>query len=336
MGEELSMDFVQGLNVKDPPRHVQSGLPNSNLQTTFEEESKDRPVDGEVQDYNSSQQAQNPDSGVHQIANSANAESFPKTVLAQQKLDHGPQKTVVGKSPQLSTGTQRAIEKVLKESLRKMGIVPQFHQDNKPENSAENLLQSTAMNRADSNAGNTHFSFSDLGAGSASNSKQNEIFVTAQWRLKEPPAYTGAASDAVYVWTSLVRQYFVSMQGSPQQEVDFAANFLRSTAHEWYLRYEKRNGNRPPRDWPTFQQALLDRFGSNIRAQEAQSRLMNISQGKRAVREYTSEFETLIGRMTTQDEATWLNVYIWGLQTTSGESRGSQIPAYHCSGVGSC
>lgn len=41
---------------------------------------------------------------------------------------------------------------------------------------------------------------------------------------------------------------------------------------------------------------------------------MNISQGKRIVREYTSEFETLLGRLTTRDEATWLNVYIWGLQ----------------------
>ena len=41
---------------------------------------------------------------------------------------------------------------------------------------------------------------------------------------------------------------------------------------------------------------------------------MNISQGKRTVRKYISEFETLLGRMTTQDEATWLNAYIWGLQ----------------------
>ena len=41
---------------------------------------------------------------------------------------------------------------------------------------------------------------------------------------------------------------------------------------------------------------------------------MNISLGKRTVREYASEFETLLGRLTTQDEATWLNVYIWGVQ----------------------
>ena len=28
MGEKLSMDSVQGLNVKEPVGHVQSGLPN--------------------------------------------------------------------------------------------------------------------------------------------------------------------------------------------------------------------------------------------------------------------------------------------------------------------
>ena len=179
------------------------------LQTTFKEESKDRPADGEVQDYNSSQQSQNLDSGVHQMANVANAESFPQTVPAQQKLDQGPQKTVVGKSPQLSSGTQRAIQKVLEESLRKTGIAPQSHQDNKPKNSSENLLQSTAKNKAGSNAGNTHFSFPNLGGGSPSNAEQKQIFATAQWRPKEPPAYTGAASDDVYLWTSLVRHVMV-------------------------------------------------------------------------------------------------------------------------------
>ena len=84
IGEKSSMDFVQGPNVKKPAGHVQSGLPFFNLQTTFQEESKDRPVDGEVQDYNSSQQAQNLDPGVHQMANAANAESFPQTVPVQQ------------------------------------------------------------------------------------------------------------------------------------------------------------------------------------------------------------------------------------------------------------
>lgn len=41
---------------------------------------------------------------------------------------------------------------------------------------------------------------------------------------------------------------------------------------------------------------------------------MNILHGKRIVYKYTSEFETLLGRMTIQDEATWLKIYIWELR----------------------
>ena len=92
------------------------------------------------------------------------------------------------------------------------------------------------------------FTCPNLSAGSVPNAEGKQIFATAKWRPKEPPAYTGAASDDVYLWTSLVRQYFVFMRGSPQQEVAFAATLLRGTAHEWYLGYEKRIGNQPPRD----------------------------------------------------------------------------------------
>ena len=41
MGERLLVDVVQSLYVKEPIGHAQSGLPVFNLQTTFEEESKD-------------------------------------------------------------------------------------------------------------------------------------------------------------------------------------------------------------------------------------------------------------------------------------------------------
>ena len=90
--------------------------------------------------------------------------------------------------------------------------------------------------------------------------------------------------------------------------------------------YERRNGNQPPQDWPTMQQAILDRFGSNIRAQEAHATLLTISQGKRSVRDYTSEFETLLGRLSTQDETTWKNMYIWGLQRYLAEAVALKYP----------
>ena len=41
---------------------------------------------------------------------------------------------------------------------------------------------------------------------------------------------------------------------------------------------------------------------------------MIISQGQRLVRDYASQFETLLGRLDSYDEAMMLNQFIWGLQ----------------------
>ena len=176
------------------------------------------------------------------------------------------------------------------------------------------MLESTAGNVPNPGPEIAQFAFSILGGNTAApNPTGQPVFATAQWRPKEPPSFSGAAHDDVYVWTSLMKQYFVFMNGSVRQEVAFAATLLRGVAHEWYTGYERRNGNQLPRDWPTLMQAILERFGSNIRAQEALSHLMNISQGKRSVREYTSEFETLLGRLSTRDERTWKDMCVWGL-----------------------
>ena len=104
------------------------------------------------------------------------------------------------------------------------------------------------------------------------------------------------------------------MCGNAQQEVAFVATLLCVAAHEWYMGYERCNRNKPPWDWPTMMQAILERFVSNIRAQEAHAKLLTVSQGKRSVRDYTSEFETLLGRLSTRDEDMWKRMYVWGLQ----------------------
>ena len=95
--------------------------------------------------------------------------------------------------------------------------------------------------------------------------------------------FMGAATNGVYLWASLVRQYFVFLSGTTHQEIAFAATLHCGATHEWYMGYEKRNGNQPPRDWPTLMQAILERFGSNIREQEAHAKLLTVSQGKRSV-----------------------------------------------------
>ena len=217
-------------------------------------------------------------------------------------------RVVVNSPPRLPSGTQRAIENIVQAHMEQLGINVRSQQ------AKEGVWESTAGNVPKPGPENPQFSFPIFQEGAASSAPAQSVFATAQWRPKEPPAFTGNANDDVYLWTSLVRQYFVFMNGTARQEVAFAATLLRGAAHEWYMGYERRNGNQPPRDWPTMMQAILDRFGSNIRAQEAQAKLLTISQGKRSVREYTSEFETLLGRMSTRDEATWKNMYVWGLQ----------------------
>ena len=226
-----------------------------------------------------------------------------------------PHRVIVENPPKLPSGTKRAIVEVFQQCMRDMGYQPDGpHRSSvEAELAGEPEIVSIARNKFEGPARTQKFLFPDLARQSASQHR-GQIFATAQWRPKEPPVYKGDVSDDVYLWTSLVRQYFVFMQGTPAQEVAFAATLLRGAAHEWYQNYEKRNGNRSPQNWATLQQALTERFGSNIRAQEALSKLISISQGKRSIREYTSEFETLLGRLNTQDESTWMNVYIWGLQ----------------------
>ena len=104
---------------------------------------------------------------------------------------------------------------------------------------------------------------------------QPQLFTTATWKTKEPPCFFGCSSEDVHTWTSLVRHYLTFMGGSDAQQVAYSVTLLREHAHEWYMGYERRSRH-PPRDWASLAQALLERFGSNIRAQEAQSQLMTI------------------------------------------------------------
>ena len=216
-------------------------------------------------------------------------------------------RVIVNSPPKLPSGTQKAIEKIVQAHMERLGINARSQQEYQGER------ESMAGNVPNPGPETSQFSFPRMQGNVAPTSGQ-QIFATAQWRPKEPPMFTGAATDDVYLWTSLVKQYFVFMCGNAHQEVAFAATLLRGAAHEWYLGYEKRNGNRPPQDWPTLMQAILKRFGSNIRAQEAHAKLLTVSQGKRSVRDYTSEFETLLGRLSTRDEDTWKRMYVWGLQ----------------------
>ena len=95
-----------------------------------------------------------------------------------------------------------------------------------------------------------------------------QMFATTQWKPKEPSCYYGRSTEDVHTWTSLVRHYLTFMGGSDAQQVAYSITLLRDSAHEWYIGYERRNRH-PPRDWAQLCDLLLERFGSNIRSQEA-------------------------------------------------------------------
>ena len=229
---------------------------------------------------------------------------------------------VVTKPPSLPSGTQKVIEGIMEAYLKKIGIQ---QEPQEPEEFSRTVVGSTVGKIPNIGPETTQFSFQQMQDIVAPTQGQ-QVFATAQWKPREPPMFTGAATDDVYLWTSLVKQYFVFMRGDAQQEVAFAATLLRGAAHEWYMGYEKRNGNKPARDWPTLRQAILERFGSNIREQEAHAKLLTVSQGKRSVRDYTSEFETLLGRLSTRDEETWKRMYVWGLQPHLGKAVALKYP----------
>ena len=153
----------------------------------------------------------------------------------------------------------------------------------------------------------------------------NQSFATAAWKPKEPPCFFGRSTEDAHTWVSLVRNYLTFMSGSDSQQVAYTVTLFREAAHEWYMSFERRNRG-PPRDWAGLVAALLDRFGSNIRSQEAQSQLMSITQGQRAVREYASQFETLLGRLDSYDEGLMLNQFIWGLQPDLARSVSLHYP----------
>ena len=137
-------------------------------------------------------------------------------------------------------------------------------------------------------------------------------FATVAWKPKEPLCFFGRSTEDAHTWVSLVRNYLAFMLGSDSQQVAYMVTLFREAAHEWYYSFERRNRG-PPRDWASLVAALLDRFGSNIRSQEAQSQLMSIFQGQHTVRDYASQFETLLDRLDKYDEGQMLNLFVWGL-----------------------
>ena len=129
---------------------------------------------------------------------------------------------------------------------------------------------------------------------------------------RRPPYYCGGLDDDVYVWTSIVDRWFDTIRGEPSQQLTFVVSLLRGAAYEWYMQHETRTGC--PGDWTTLRQAMLERFGSSIRAEKARGRLYQLRQDKMTVLQYADAFESCLAQMEDYDESYYLVHFIFGLR----------------------
>ena len=92
----------------------------------------------------------------------------------------------------------------------------------------------------------------------------------------------------------------------------FLVSLLRGTAYEWYQHYETRTGC--PGDWTTLRHAMLERFGTSIRAERARAGLYQLKQNEMTVLQYASAFESYLAQIGEYDESYYLIHFIFGLR----------------------
>ena len=129
---------------------------------------------------------------------------------------------------------------------------------------------------------------------------------------RRPPYFCGGLDEDVHVWTSIVDRWLNASQGEPSQQMTFVVSLLRGAAYDWYRHYETRTGC--PGDWTTLRRAMLERFGTPIRAEKARSGIYRLRQGNMTVLQYSDAFESYLAQIDDYDEAQYLVHFIFGLR----------------------
>ena len=129
---------------------------------------------------------------------------------------------------------------------------------------------------------------------------------------RRPPYFCGGLDDDVHVWASIVDRWLDASQGEPSQQLTFVVSLLRGAAYDWYRHHETRTGC--PGDWTTLRRAVLERFGTTIRAEKARAGIYRLRQGSMSVLEYADKFESCLAQIDDYDEAQYLVHFIFGLR----------------------
>ena len=101
------------------------------------------------------------------------------------------------------------------------------------------------------------------------------------------------------------------IRGEPSKQLTYIVSLLRGVAFEWYTSMETHTGC--PGDWTTLHQAMLERFGSSIRADKARAALLQMTQGKMTVLQYADAFESCLAQLEDYNESFYLTKFIFGL-----------------------
>ena len=114
------------------------------------------------------------------------------------------------------------------------------------------------------------------------------------------------------MWTSIVDRWLDASRGEPSQQLTFVVSLLRGAAYDWYRHYETRTGC--PGNWTTLRRAMLERFGTSIRAEKARAGLYRLKQDKMSVLQYAATFESYLAQIDDYDESYYLVHFIFGLR----------------------
>ena len=78
----------------------------------------------------------------------------------------------------------------------------------------------------------------------------------------------------------------------------------------------------------------MERFGSHLREKQALANIMAMRQNRRSVRDYATKLQNCVGRLSSYDEATLLQMFIWGLEKDLVEKMPTALPKTLLSAIG--
>ena len=133
----------------------------------------------------------------------------------------------------------------------------------------------------------------------------------ARLHPRRPPCFFGGLDNDVHAWMSIVSRWLNTVRGEPSKQLTYIVSLLRGAAFEWYTSMEMHTGC--PSDWTTLCQAILEHFGSSIRADKARAALLQMTQGNMTVLQYTDACESYLAQLEDYDESFFLKKFIFGL-----------------------